>query len=130
MLKKCYKQILGLLFAVTMFVGAGCAFIAQMDKDLLAAYVVEAIADQDAEALWEVTSPAAQEELLKLADNDLAEAKKGWLKLLTLAVEVGQDASPEELKNNDSLQEKIAKNLASKDDVFVEIDGKWYLGSK
>ena len=129
MLKKFYKLALGLVFSVAMFAGAGCTYIAQLDKESLAEYVADAVAEKDADALWEVTSPETQKELLELADNDEKDAKEallGWIQLG--AAFSGIDY--EKLADDDDLREKFAKKLAEDDDFFVEIDGLWYIGEK
>ena len=126
MLKKFFKMALGLVVSVAMFAGVGCTFLAQMDKESLADYVAAAVAEKDADALWEVASPSLQEKLLDAADNNEKDAKEALLGLAQLYAVI-QGIDYDDLADNDDLQEKFAQKMLADDDFFVEIDGMWYI---
>ena len=128
MFKKLLKMLPVISGALVMFLAAGCGFIAHFNQDWMADHIANAIAEDDEDALWESLSPASQEEILRVADNDLKEAKKGTLAAMKLFA-WSQDIDPDDLSRDEGLRKRLANKLKS-NDMLVKISGRWYLGKK
>jgi hypothetical protein len=128
MFKKLLKMLPVISGALVMFLAAGCGFIAHFNQDWMADHIANAIAEDDEDALWESLSPASQEEILRSADNDLKEAKKGTLAMMKLFA-WSQDIDPDDLSRDEGLRKRLANKLKS-NDMLVKISGRWYLGKK
>ena len=136
--EKMFKKLLTAVMIVV-FAGSAVAFAGSADakisqkkvkvdhssKRALVRSYVEAIKAKDADAIWECCSEPTRkqmDELCKRINPDLTQAKK-------MFVESGHKLMAEELKKHDSMEKFIDTGVKEmeKENVFVNVNGKWYL---
>ena len=126
MLKKVIIAVAAVAVAAAAVWFFGRSHVVQYNQDWMAEYVADAVAEDNADALWSCLSPAMQEESLRVGGNDVKYARQLILKEMKRVAD-SCDIDPEELVNNPNLRAKFANRLKNKS-AFVKVNGKWYLG--
>lgn len=121
------KKILTAFFAVSFLLFAGCSDVDHSSRKDLAESFVEAVSDNDAEALWEAFAPAMREEMAAKFNGDEEKAKEALLKVMSDGiVKRYQLQSAGEIGDSDEVSDKICNDLLKNENNFVKIDDEWF----
>ena len=117
-----------LFCTVLMILLTGCSALDHDSKEELAESFIEAVIDDDQQAVWEGFSPETQSRLITMFGDDEERAKAETLRAMRegLQRKYGQE-DLEELAGNDELFQQAVSDLAAAGN-FVEIDGEWFIG--
>ena len=118
---------ISVFFCLMMLLLTGCSALDHDSQEELAASFIEAVADEDSEAVWEAFTPEAQSELTAIFGNDEDKAKEETLRALQegLKRKTGlEDIS--DLPDNEELFQQMVTELLNSGKL-VEIDGEWFI---
>ena len=118
---------ISVFFCLMMMLLTGCSALDHDSQEELAASFIEAVADEDSEAVWEAFTPEAQSELTAIFGNDEDKAKEETLRALQegLKRKTGlEDIS--DLPDNEELFQQMVTELLNSGKL-VEIDGEWFI---
>ena len=118
---------ISVFFCLMMMLLTGCSALDHDSQEELAASFIEAVADEDSEAVWEAFTPEAQSELTATFGNDEDKAKEETLRALQegLKRKTGlEDIS--DLPDNEELFQQMVTELLNSGKL-VEIDGEWFI---
>lgn len=118
---------ISVFFCLMMMLLTGCSALDHDSQEELAASFIEAVADEDSEAVWEAFTPEAQSELTATFGNDEDKAKEETLRALQegLKQKTGlEDIS--DLPDNEELFQQMVTELLNSGKL-VEIDGEWFI---
>ena len=127
---KSFKSSFSIFAALLLFFCTGCTLFTQLDKEKMADYVVEAIIQNDSQALWDVLSTATQDEILGGCYNDEAKAKEILLAVIREVVcKRNNRIDPDKLAGDEALQKELAQKLQEDPSFFIKVNGLWYIGA-
>ncbi len=117
-----------LFCTVLMILFTGCSALDHDSKEELAESFIEAVIDDDQQAVWEAFSPETQSRLITMFGDDEERAKAETLRAMRegLQRKYGQE-DLEAFAGNDELFQQAVSDLAAAGN-FVEIDGEWFIG--
>ena len=118
---------ISVFFCLMTMLLTGCSALDHDSQEELAASFIEAVADEDSEAVWEAFTPEAQSELTAIFGNDEDKAKEETLRALQegLKRKTGlEDIS--DLPDNEELFQQMVTELLNSGKL-VEIDGEWFI---
>lgn len=87
---------------------------------------LRATADKDIETFWLLLPPAERLQISSIADN-VAEAKKVIADTFTAGVDAEQALKIKSILDSEFKTQFLDAAVIQMDDLFVQIDGKWYL---
>ena len=129
-MKKLFTFVSGTFLAILLFFSAGCTFFSQMSKDDLAEYVVEAVAKNDKQALWDVLAPEVQDQFLAGSFNEEEKAQENLLMVVKMVCLKVHGIDPDKLDGNEELKKELAAKLAADENFFIKINWIWYIGGR